>query len=134
MPRGKPAKDGDEYTAANGYRYRKVDGKWMAVHHIIAQEKAGRAIDFSRERVYFIDNNRTNLDPSNIAIGRKKRGKLQRINTLRNALLQRMEELQDIDPIEAWKIWQELEPPEPTRKQIAIHDQAERREERELVS
>lgn len=64
---GKQAQDGDEYTSANGYRYRRVSGKWVLVHHLIAAEKLGRCL-LPNEGAYFADGDRTNFEPSNIGI------------------------------------------------------------------
>lgn len=71
MPRGKPSKDGATNVAANGYHYTKVDGKFRLTHHIIAERALGRAIA-PDELVSFADNDRTNLDPSNIVVSKKK--------------------------------------------------------------
>lgn len=74
--------DGYEYVAANGYKYRKVDGKFILLHHIIAEEALGRPIDKANERVVFKDNDRTNLSPDNIAVVEKVGGRNKRIEAL----------------------------------------------------
>jgi len=74
--------DGYEYVAANGYSYRKVNGEFVLIHHLIAAEQLGRPHDKATERVVFKDNNRANLDPSNIEVVQKVGGKNKRIETL----------------------------------------------------
>jgi len=71
MPRGKPSKDGDTNVAKNGYHYTKVDGHFRLTHHIIAEQALGRSIE-PDETVSFADNDRTNLDPTNIVVSRRK--------------------------------------------------------------
>lgn len=66
MSRDKP--EGSEFTARNGYSYRKVKGKWKPLHYIILEEKLGRPVDSKAERAVFIDKNRTNLSPSNLMV------------------------------------------------------------------
>jgi hypothetical protein len=66
--------DGDEYTSANGYRYRRVEGRYRLVHHIIAEESLGRKLR-ADEGAYFKDGDRSNLDPSNIGVRVKGSGK-----------------------------------------------------------
>lgn len=68
MARGNAAEEGAESTAANGYHYIKLDGKWRLKHHIIAETSLGRSIDTKTERVIFIDGDRHNLDPDNIKV------------------------------------------------------------------
>lgn len=63
----KTKQDGEEYCAKNGYWYRKVDGKWKLIHHIVAEENLGRPL-LPNEGVYFDDGDRNNLDSKNIKI------------------------------------------------------------------
>jgi hypothetical protein len=70
----KRREDGDEYTSANGYRYRRVRGQWVAVHRLVAEEELGRQLR-NNESAYFVDNDKSNLDPSNIGVRVKGGGK-----------------------------------------------------------
>lgn len=80
---GKVAKDGDEYTAANGYRYRRVQGRFRLLHHLIAEGQLGRPL-LPNEGVYFVDGDRSNLDPGNVGVrikgGSKQRNRLAAID------------------------------------------------------
>ena len=66
MARGNKAVVGDENVAANGYTYVKTENGWVLKHHLIAKEKFDQ--DLTGMRIYFIDNDRTNLSPDNIGI------------------------------------------------------------------
>lgn len=82
MPRGRPSKDGDTNVSANGYHYTKIGGKFRLTHHIIAERALGRPIA-SDETVSFGDGDRTNLDPSNIVVSKRKtsiNGKIAALN------------------------------------------------------
>jgi hypothetical protein len=68
MSRGVNSKIGDETIAANGYAYVKTEDGWVLKHHIIAEKKFGHIIDTNKFRIYFVDNDRSNLDPANIDI------------------------------------------------------------------
>lgn len=68
MPRGKPAEDGAERWSPNGYLYKRVDGKWRLMHHLIAEKMLGRPIDTDREMVRFKTGNKRNLTPENIEV------------------------------------------------------------------
>lgn len=85
--------DGYEYTSANGYRYRKVDGEFVLVHHIIAEQRLGRPLDKATERVVFVDNDRSNLNPDNIEVRTKVNGKQQRIEAIKAKIASLQEEL-----------------------------------------
>lgn len=64
----------------NGYHYTKVDeGNWRLTHHIIAEQKLGRTINKETERVKFIDKDRTNLSPDNIAVVQKGSSSTEKI-------------------------------------------------------
>lgn len=71
---GKVRNDGDEYTSQNGYRYRRVSGKWIAVHILVAEEGLGRKLR-PNESAYFQDGNRANLAANNIGVRIKGGGK-----------------------------------------------------------
>ena len=68
MPRGQTAPVGAETTNQNGYRHRKVAGRgWVAVHVLICEERLGREL-LPNEFVKFLDDDRRNLDPSNLVV------------------------------------------------------------------
>lgn len=86
MPRGKAAEVGTIRIAQNDYRYIKTEDGWRLLHHVIAEKKIGRPLR-PDERVYFIDGNRADFDPSNLSVERAKKHKL-------NQLWLRMEKLE----------------------------------------
>jgi hypothetical protein len=86
----KTREDGHEYTSANGYRYRRVQGRYRLVHHIIAEEQLGRPL-LPTEGVRFKDSDRTNLDPKNIEVRIKGGG---RVRARLAAVQERIRELQ----------------------------------------
>jgi hypothetical protein len=67
MARGRIAPEGSEYIAQNGYRYRKVQGKWVSVHKLVVEEKLGRAVK-DYERIRFKDGDKTNLSSDNLIV------------------------------------------------------------------
>jgi hypothetical protein len=67
MPRGKLSRDGDTNVSANGYHYTRKEGRWRLTHHLVAEEKLGRALA-SEEMVRFIDGDKTNLHTDNIEV------------------------------------------------------------------
>jgi septal ring factor EnvC (AmiA/AmiB activator) len=91
MPRGKKSPDGEEYIAANGYKYRKVDGKWRLLHHVIAEEQIlGRPL-LPSESVRFKSPDKLDLRADNLEVVVKHIGTLQK----RKARLEaQIEELQ----------------------------------------
>jgi len=74
VPRGQPAKQGDTTVARNGYHYTRTETKWRLTHHLIAEKALGRPLT-KEDRAVFRDGDRTNLDPSNIAVVKKSNGK-----------------------------------------------------------
>jgi hypothetical protein len=92
---GARREDGSEYQAANGYWYRKVNGKWKLKHHIVAEEGLGRPLS-QGERVIFLDKDRNNLDPSNIKVVQKKSSKEDRIAYLESKIAMYQEELDEL--------------------------------------
>jgi hypothetical protein len=66
MGKGTGAEDGTTYVAKNGYHYTKANGKYRLTHHLIAEQILGRPLQ-PKERVKFVDGDRTNFDPSNIS-------------------------------------------------------------------
>jgi hypothetical protein len=71
--RGEAAKVGTERWSQNGYLTRKTETGWRFVHHLIAEQKIGRPLT-KLDRTYFVDGNRRNLDPSNVAVMPKLSG------------------------------------------------------------
>jgi len=90
VARGRNAKVGDTRVSDNGYHYTKCENKWRLTHHLIAEKKLGRALE-TGERVSFVDNDRTNLDPDNITVRKAGGGSLER---RRGQLEARIQELQ----------------------------------------
>lgn len=90
---GSPKPEGHEFQAANGYWYVKQNGKYRLKHHVIAEEKYGHPVDSKVHRVYFVDGDRENLDPSNIEVAEKQNSKQKRIETLKARIAQLEEEL-----------------------------------------
>jgi hypothetical protein len=74
MPKAR--QDGEENVSQNGYRYRRVSGKWILVHKLVAEERLGRQLR-ANEGAYFVDGDRTNFDPDNIGVRVKGGGKLR---------------------------------------------------------
>lgn len=95
MARGKKAADGDEYVAQNGYKYRRVAGKFRLVHHIIAEQKLEREIDTKAERVVFVDGDRTNFDPDNISVLPKSSNSARRVAQIEHRVEELMNEYVD---------------------------------------
>lgn len=87
MPRGVLSKDGDTHVSANGYHYRRVNGKWRAEHHLIAEQKLGRPLR-ENEMARFIDGDRNNLSPDNIEVVVKKLSLDGRIATLEAKIME----------------------------------------------
>lgn len=88
--KGKVATVGSTRVSQNGYHYTKTSTGWVLTHYLIASKKLGRELA-EDERCKFIDGNRRNLDPSNIAVIRRGKASLRR----RRAVIEaRLEELQ----------------------------------------
>jgi len=98
MPRGMPAKIGDETIAQNGYTWVRTENGMRYKHHLIAEEKLGRPLDLEREQVCFIDRDRHNFDPSNIEVRPKtptsKAAKLARLYARRDEAQAQIDELE----------------------------------------
>lgn len=71
MARGQKSQPGDTRVSLNGYHYTRTATKWTLTHRLIAEFKLGRPLK-DIERVRFIDNDRTNLDPDNIVVYEKR--------------------------------------------------------------
>jgi hypothetical protein len=108
MPRGQKSDDGTIRVAPNGYSYVKQDGKQVLLHHIIAGERRGRPVDTSRERVVFIDRDRTNLNPDNLLIVARKRNSRRDRITFQNRLRELAEEYYMFDGEAAVEYLKEL--------------------------
>ena len=90
MTRGLVSEVGETRVSANGYHYTRTKERWRLTHHLIAEQKLGRALK-EDERVTFKDKNKRNLDPDNIVVVLQGRSSLHR----RKAQLEaRIEELQ----------------------------------------
>lgn len=88
---------GTERIAPNGYHYiKQEDGSWKLRHHLVAEETLGRPM-FKHERAYFIDNDKENFDPANIAVRTTKHSKDDRIAWLRTKIQQYTEELHELE-------------------------------------
>jgi hypothetical protein len=88
--RGSTSDIGTVTIAKNGYSYTKTEDGWRATHYLVMEEKLGRAIQ-AHERVVFVDGDRANLDPSNLAVKRKTTASLRQKE---KQILKRIEELQ----------------------------------------
>jgi len=68
MPRGQSAPVGTTFTNVNGYHHTKVERRgFVATHVLLMEEKLGRRLE-KNEFVKFLDNDRSNLDPSNLVL------------------------------------------------------------------
>jgi hypothetical protein len=69
VPRGQAAPVGATFTNQNGYHHTKVDEQrgFVATHILLMEEKLGRPLA-KGEFVKFLDNDRHNLDPSNLEL------------------------------------------------------------------
>lgn len=67
MGRGNVAKIGDTFVNANGYHNTKTENGWELTHRLVAAKQLGRPLT-SKERVEFVDGDKTNLNPINIRV------------------------------------------------------------------
>lgn len=82
MSRGSRATVGDTRWSPNGYHYTKISTGWELTHRIIAERMLGRPLA-ENERVRFKDNDRRNLDESNIMVTiTREASKARRIATI----------------------------------------------------
>ncbi|TXH54665.1 MAG: hypothetical protein E6Q97_10335 [Desulfurellales bacterium] len=88
-------KYGPVQVSANGYSYVKHNGKRRLLHHVIAEETIGRELE-KGERVYFLDGDRSNLDPKNIEVRKVARSKANRIEVLREKIRMYQDELDEL--------------------------------------
>jgi hypothetical protein len=79
---GDVAPIGATRISQNGYSYTKVrmDGpqQWRLTHHVRYEQKIGRPIDTSTERICFIDGDRTNLSYNNLKSVTRGEGSLKK--------------------------------------------------------
>lgn len=94
---GSQKPEGHRFQAANGYWYEKRNGKHRLLHHLIAEEQIGAPIDTRIHRVSFKDGNRENLDPDNIVVTQKSKGKQQRIDAIKKKIALLQEELEELE-------------------------------------
>jgi uncharacterized small protein (DUF1192 family) len=81
--RGKASKIGDTRTSPNGYHYTRTPQGWKTTHTILMETKLGRPLA-ANERVRFVDNDKTNLDPDNLKVFTVREGsKARRIAQLK---------------------------------------------------
>lgn len=77
MARGTRATVGQETISKNGYHYTRTETGWVLTHRLIAEQKLGRPLA-ENERASFADNDRKNLDPSNIVVSTKRTATLRK--------------------------------------------------------
>lgn len=94
MPKQSPV--GSVNIAANGYSYTKTKEGWRLTHHLIAEEELGRSLQ-KGERVYFADNDRTNLSPDNIEVRSQKVTKEDKILLLKEKIARLQQELEELE-------------------------------------
>lgn len=74
---GKKAKVGATRVAPNGYHYTKTTEGWIGTHRLVMEKKLGRKLR-EGERVTFLDNDRTNMDPDNLELTVAKKGSVDK--------------------------------------------------------
>lgn len=95
--RGKRSVVGEERWTQNGYLQKRTDTGWRYVHHLIAESQARRTLR-DNERVVFLDGDRKNLNPNNIAIRIKSdTTRTARITELRAKIDQMQAELDELE-------------------------------------
>jgi|SRR5690349_4805280 len=96
--RGRKSPVGEEYIAANGYKYRKVEGGWRLVHHIIAEEQIlGRPL-LPSESVRFKSSDKLNLQADNLEVVTKGKTTLQKRRAQLEARIAELQaELDDVN-------------------------------------
>ena len=95
--RGKSSKVGDTRVAPNGYEYTRTKDGWELTSRVLMEEKLGRPLK-SNERVRFLDGDRTNLDPDNLAVFETRpQGPNRRRAQLEARIAELQAELDDLD-------------------------------------
>lgn len=92
----KRSKVGDTNVSANGYSYTKTEDGWRLTHHLIAEQKLGRRLR-DGERVYFRDNDRTNLDVDNVEVREAKVTIDEKIILLKEKIARLQTELEELE-------------------------------------
>lgn len=94
MPRGQAAEVGTETIAQNGYTWVKTEVGWKYKHHLVAEENLGRSL-LPTERAIFLDGNRTNFDPENIAVevSQRRRNRVFLLETKIDKMIGDLEEM-----------------------------------------
>lgn len=92
----KQAAVGATNVAQNGYHYTKTKDGWRLTHHLIAEKQLGRPLR-KGERVYFIDNDRANLDPDNIEVRSQKVTKEDKILLIKEKIARLQDELAELE-------------------------------------
>tara|TARA_R110002051_G_scaffold66296_1_gene120096 strand:- start:122 stop:424 length:303 start_codon:yes stop_codon:yes gene_type:complete len=84
--RGQKSPIGSTRVAPNGYHYTKTgEFDWRLTHHIVMEEKLGRNL-MAHERVFFVDGDRSNLNPDNLLIREIVGGKKKKIAELKSKI------------------------------------------------
>jgi len=101
MARGRAAQPGSTNVSANGYHYTRTEDKWVLTHHLIAAKKLGHPIDTKKVQVFFIDGDKTNLDPDNVGIRPKHASSAQKRLAQLHARRQEIDaEIQELENLE----------------------------------
>lgn len=104
MSRGEPVPVGTETPTPQGYTLVKTEDGWKLKHKVVIEEKLGRPVK-STERVYFIDNDRTNCHPDNLevrAISPKSTARLEaRLQHIEEQAQEIRRELEERNELEA---------------------------------
>lgn len=87
---------GAKRVSPNGYEYTKTNDGWVLSHRLVAEEKLGRKLR-DNERTYFVDGDRKNLDPDNIAVREAENTKEIRIEKLKTRIKALQQELVDLE-------------------------------------
>jgi len=97
MLRGGTGPEGSEYVAQNGYKYRKVNGHWKDIRHIVAEEVLGRPMEKGERVICLVKEARLNPTPETIRIDTvKARTEVQSIRRQERRLWVLKVELQDM--------------------------------------
>lgn len=87
----------EELTPQGYVRVKTAIGEWRLKHHIIAEQKLGRPLDTSMERVVFQDGDRTNFNSENLLIVPKRNGRKQRAEKIREQIKILQQELSELE-------------------------------------
>jgi hypothetical protein len=95
VTRGTQGREGATRVAPNGYHYTRTKSKWRLTHHLVVEESLGRPLK-PKERVYFIDGDRNNLDPDNLLVKEAVNTKEKRIRDLEARIARDRAELREL--------------------------------------